>query len=90
MLFMIIETFRGADPVPVYRRFRDRGRLGPPGLRYVASWVTEDFGRCFQVMECEDRQLLDDWMSQWADLVEFEVLPVMSSEEAMKRISPRL
>jgi hypothetical protein len=90
MLYMVIETFRGGDARPVYRRFRDRGRLAPEGLRYVASWVTEDFRRCYQVMECDDRALLDAWLARWEDLVEFEVLPVMTSADAAAAIAPRL
>ena len=62
MLFMIVEQFRDGKAVPVYRRFRDRGRLAPEGLRYVASWVAADFSRCFQVMKCDDRSFLDQWM----------------------------
>lgn len=79
MLYMIVERFRGGDPVPVYRRFRDRGRMAPEGLRYVASWVTEDYRRCFQVMECDDPALLEQWMSKWRDLTESEVIPVNTS-----------
>ena len=90
MTFMVVESFRGGDAVPVYRRFRDEGRLAPEGLRYVASWVTTDLRRCFQVMECEDRQLLEAWMTRWQDLVEFEVIPVMTSSEAVEAIAPRL
>ena len=59
MLYMVIETFRDGDPVPVYKRFRDRGRLMPDGIVYRGSWVTEDLRRCYQVMECDDRRLLD-------------------------------
>ena len=81
MLYMIIEDFRGA-PEPVYRRFRDQGRLAPDGLRYVNSWVTRDRQRCYQVMECEDPALLEEWMGRWSDLVKFEVIPVMTSAEA--------
>jgi hypothetical protein len=90
MLYMIVEHFRDGDALPVYRRFRDQGRMAPEGLRYVASWVTEDFRRCFQVMECEDRQLLAQWMARWEDLVEFEVIPVVTSAEAVAAIAPRL
>jgi ferric iron reductase protein FhuF len=74
----------------VYRRVRDQGRLAPAGLRYVGSWVTDDFRRCFQVMECEDRQLLAQWMARWEDLIEFEVVPVVASAEAAAAIAPRL
>jgi Domain of unknown function (DUF3303) len=89
MLYMIIEHFKG-DPAPVYRRFRDKGRLAPEGLRYVNSWVTSDLRRCFQLMECEDPAFLDQWMSQWNDLVDFEVIPVMTSPEATAIIATRL
>ena len=87
MFYMIIEHFRNGDPAPVYRRFRERGRLAPEGLRYIQSWVTDDLQHCYQVMECDDRALLDEWMAQWADLTDFEVLPVISSAEAAGRVN---
>ncbi len=90
MLYFVIEHFRGGDPLPVYRRFRDRGRLAPDGLQYVGSWVSHDFQRCFQVMECEDPQLLAQWMANWQDLVEFEVIPVRTSADAVAALAPRL
>ena len=90
MLFMVIERFRGEDAVPVYRRFRDEGRLAPEGLSYVASWVSRDLKRCYQVMECADRALLDAWIARWSDLVHFEVVPVVTSEEAAALMRPRL
>ncbi|MCM3873834.1 MAG: DUF3303 domain-containing protein [Pyrinomonadaceae bacterium] len=87
---MIIEHFKNQDPVPVYRRFRDRGRLAPEGLRYVSSWVDEKLARCFQLMETENPKHLEEWISNWNDLVEFEVYPVISSQEAVERVAPRL
>lgn len=90
MLFMIVEHFRNGDAVPVYRRFRDRGRMAPDGLRYVSSWVTADLQRCYQVMECDDASLLDEWMSHWSDVTDFEVVPVMTSVEAAATVAPRL
>jgi hypothetical protein len=81
MLYMIIETFKvGAEPV--YRRFQEKGRTLPDGLRYVESWVAEDKSRCYQIMSTGDRQLLDKWFEQWNDLVSFEVVPVLSSFQA--------
>jgi len=90
VLYMIIESFKGGDPVPVYRRFRDRGRMAPDGLTYVSSWVTHDLGRCYQVMECDDRRLLDQWMAAWSDLIQFEIVPVLTSPQAVERVAPRL
>ena len=90
MLYIVIEQFRGGDALPVYRRFRDEGRLAPDGLRYVASWVTEDLRRCFQIMECDDSSLLAQWMARWEDLTEFEVIPVVTSAEAAASVASRL
>ena len=90
MLFMVIERFRDGDAAAVYRRFRERGRMLPDGLRYVESWTEADFGRCFQLMECEDPRLIEEWAARWEDLVEFEVTPVITSQEAAAKIAPRL
>jgi hypothetical protein len=89
-MYLVIETFKNGDAVPVYRRFRDRGRLAPEGLTYVASWVTDQMDRCYQLMETEDRTLLEQWMANWNDLVDFEVHPVISSKDAAEKIGPRL
>ncbi len=90
MQFVIVEHFRGGDPVPVYRRFRDRGRLAPEGLRYINSWVSSDLTTCYQVMECDDRRLLDQWIANWSDIVEFEVIPALTSAEAAAAVAARL
>lgn len=90
MLYLIIEHFHDGDPLPVYRRFRDRGRLMPEGLRYLQSWVTHDLKHCYQVMQCDDPVLLDHWMARWADLVDFEVVPVVTSDAARTALAPRL
>lgn len=90
MLWMIVERFRNGDALPVYRRFREKGRMAPDGLRYVDSWVTDDFTTCYQLMECDDRALLDAWMANWRDLTDFEVVAVMPSALAVEKIRPRL
>ena len=87
MLYMIIEHYRDGDPRPVYRRFRERGRLAPDGVRYVSSWITTDLRRCYQVMECDDRCLLDEWIANWRDIVDFECLPVITSPEAAAAVA---
>lgn len=89
-LYMLVEKFRNGDAVPVYRRFRDQGRLAPEGLTYLASWVDHRLERCYQLMETEDRELLDQWMANWSDLIDFEVHPVMTSQEAAAIITSRL
>jgi hypothetical protein len=90
MLYMIVEHFQNEDALPVYRRFRELGRLAPEGVVYVSSWVDEKFHRCFQLMETDDRNLLDEWIANWKDLVDFEVFPVLTSQEAAAKIAPDL
>ncbi len=89
MLYMVVEHFRDGDPRPVYERFRERGRLAPEGLTYVNSWVTTDLMHCYQVMACDERALLDEWIRAWSDLVDFEVHPVVTSAEAAAAVSAR-
>jgi hypothetical protein len=89
-LYMVIEHFKHKDAVPVYRRFRDHGRMAPEGLVYLSSWVDHRLERCYQLMETHDRALLDEWIANWSDLVDFEVHPVMTSQEAAERIAPQL
>jgi uncharacterized protein DUF3303 len=86
MLFMIVERYRNGDAVPVYRRFHEQGRLAPPGLNYVNSWVSTDLETCYQIMDSPDRALLDEWIARWSDLVDFEVIPVVTSAEAAEQV----
>ena len=87
MLYMVVEIFKNSDAAPVYERFRQRGRLAPDGLNYISSWVDMSMQRCFQLMETDDRALLDQWLSRWEDIVDFEVFPVISSAEAAARMN---
>ena len=90
MLFMIIEHFRRGLVTEVYRRFRDHGRMAPKGLLYVSSWVDLEFKRCFQVTEAGNEALLQEWMVNWDDLTDFEVVPAQTSAEAAAAIAPQL
>ena len=89
-LYMVVEHFKNADARSVYRRFRERGRMAPEGLTYVSSWVTDTLDRCYQLMETEDPALLDEWIANWRDIVDFEVHPVVTSREAADKIGPAL
>jgi hypothetical protein len=90
MVFMVIERFKNGDAKAVYRRFRDRGRGAPDGLRYVNSWIEANLDRCFQVMECDDVRLLQRWVTLWSDLIEFDIVPVAPSSETREAIESLL
>ena len=81
MLFMVIERFRNQDAKAVYKRFQEKGRMSPEGLTYVGSWIEANFDRCFQLMECDDVRLLQEWVTSWSDLADFEIVPVVPSKD---------
>jgi hypothetical protein len=87
MLFMVIERFKDRDARAVYRRFREQGRQAPEGLSYVGSWIEANFDRCFQLMECADAQLLQEWVLRWQDLIEFEFVPVVPSKDTAEKVA---
>ena len=90
MLFMVVERFKNRDAKAVYRRFIEQGRGTPAGLKYVGSWIEANFDRCFQLMECDDARLLQQWVAFWSDLIEFEMVPVVPSAETRETIEPML
>jgi hypothetical protein len=91
MLFMVIERFRDDDMIPVYEHLRDKGRQLPDGLEYIDSWVEPNFSRCFQLMECSDARLLQEWVLQWRGLgVTFEFFPVVTSAQTREVVAPHL
>jgi Protein of unknown function (DUF3303) len=90
MLFMVIEHFRDRDAKAVYARFREKGRMAPAGLTYVGSWIEVNFDRCFQLMECDDAGLLQDWILAWGDLADFEIVPVVPSKETAEIVGRHL
>lgn len=91
MLFMVIERFEGDDMVPVYRRLREKGRQLPEGLAYVDSWIEANFSRCFQLMECADARLLQEWVLGWRGTgTRFEIVPVVPSRDTRAVVAPHL
>lgn len=84
MLYMVIEYFRAEDVPKIYARLAEKGRMMPEGLKYVNSWITADRTRCYQVMETDDETLFEEWTRNWADLFEFEIIPVVPSSEMQK------
>ena len=94
MLFMVIERFKDNDMLPIYRRLRNQGRAFPQGLKYVDSWVEPNFGRCFQLMECDDLRLFQEWIVKWqaggGSGTTFEIIPVVPSKETQDVVAPHL
>jgi hypothetical protein len=91
VLFMIIERFEDRDPLPVYKRVRDGGVTFPDGLTYLNSWIEPNFDRCFQLMECDDLRLLQQWILNCRDFgMSFEIVPVVPSKETRDVVAPFL
>ena len=88
---MVIERFRDRDPLPIYRRLRESGRMLPEGLTYLDSWVEPNFDRCLQLMECNDLRLIQQWFLNWRGSgVTIEIVPVVSGKDTMEVVEPRL
>lgn len=85
MLYMIIERYK--DKEAVYSRFAEKGRMMPPGVTYVNSWVSEDGNTCYQINESESEALLHEWASHWADITDFEFIPVITSGEMREKMA---
>ena len=64
--------------------------MTPEGLLYIFSWIDESLTRCYQLMETNDRTLIDQWIANWSDLIDFEVHTVTSSPAAAAKISSHL
>lgn len=82
MLFMVVERFKNRDAKAIYTRLQEKGRMMPDGLKYVGSWIEDNFDRCFQLMECDDPQLFEQWTVHWRDIMDVEIVHVVSSAEA--------
>jgi hypothetical protein len=90
MLFMVIEHFEPGSVPGIYRRLRDEGRSLPEGLSYVGSWIEANLARCFQLMECDDARLLQEWVLSWGGMVQAEIVPVVPSAETQEVVHPYL
>ena len=88
MLFMVVERFKDRNPRPIYQRLHESGRHMPDGLTYIDSWIEGNFDRCFQLMETDDLTLLQRWIAEWNDLMEFEIVPVVGSKRVREIFEP--
>lgn len=86
MLYMIIEKFHAGKVKSLYKRFEEKGRMMPDGVTYINSWITEDVTTCFQVMEADTFEKLNEWISNWNDLADFEIIPVLISPQAKEKV----
>jgi len=89
MIYMVIETFKPDRLPEMYARFEQKGRMLPDGVHYVNSWVDENVNTCYQVMESESKGKLEEWKRNWNDLVDFEIIPVITSAEAKEKVLGR-
>lgn len=83
---MVIESFHPGKVKELYKRFDEKGRMMPEGLNYINSWINEEVSTCYQLMESPSLEKLQEWIRNWNDLVDFEVIPVISSAEARQKV----
>ena len=85
MLYFIIEQFHPGKVKELYQRFEEKGRMMPEGVSYINSWINKELTVCYQVMEADDINKLQEWISNWDDLADFEIIPVITSKEAKEK-----
>lgn len=86
MLYMVIERYHEGKAKMLYQRFSEKGRMMPEGVQYINSWINEEVTVCYQLMESDSIEGLQQWISNWSDIVDFEVIPVISSAEAKEKV----
>ena len=86
MLYMIIETFHLGKVKELYKRFEEKGRQLPAGVNYINSWINEDVEICYQVMESDREKKIHEWVRHWADLADFQIIPVITSAQAKEKV----
>ena len=86
MQYIIIERFHPGKIKSLYQRFDEKGRMMPDGVTYVNSWINEPVTVCYQLMEAASEELLREWIANWNDLADFEIVPVISSADVKKKV----
>ncbi len=86
MQYMVIEKFKQEKVKDLYKRFEEKGRLMPDGLTYINSWITEDVSTCYQLVETHDINKLYEWINNWNDFADFEIIPVITSQQAKGKV----
>ena len=89
MLYMIIEKFHQGKIKQLYERFDERGRLMPDGVNYINSWIDINVETCYQIMESKSEEKLLEWVNNWNDLADFEIIPVLTSAQAKEKVLAR-
>ncbi len=63
-------------------RFLETGGNPPDGVTMLGRWHALGGNEAFVLAETDDPKGIYRWLSQWADLIEFDVVPVIEDEAA--------
>ena len=85
--YMVIEQFKPDCTDAVYERLSRKGRMLPPELHFVNSWVNKELGICYQLMETSDFRLFSVWTQHWSDLIKFDIVPVDALSQSQKMLN---
>lgn len=87
MLYMIIEMFHPPKVKELYKRFEEKGRQLPEGVHYINSWINEEITTCYQLMESDTEEKINEWIQHWNDLADFKIIPVITSAQAKEKVN---
>ena len=82
MKFMVTFPLTHRDYKERVARFLETGAPPPEGVTLHGRWFTASHNKGYMVVEANDPTALFRWTSEWADLIDFEIEPVISDAEA--------
>lgn len=67
-------------------RFLETGAMPPEGVTLLGRWFTLGHSQGFALVESDNPTAIYQYMSQWADLMDFEVHAVIGDEQAAEAL----
>ena len=82
MKFMVSWTIPSGNCKGALDRFLETGAPVPEGLTKLGRWHAPSSTRGWLLVESDDLTMLAQHLSEWADLLEFDVTPVTEDDQA--------
>lgn len=82
MLFIVTWTLSPDKRDVALQRFIQTGAQPPAGVTMKGRWHAVGRAMGFGLAEADDAALLQAWMLEWNDIMQMEVFPALTDEQA--------
>lgn len=86
MLFQGTYVYSTDHRDTVRPRFKETGAPPPPGVDMLGRWHNAAGNGGFFLVETDDPVALARWLQEWTDVIDFEVVPVVTDEQVSEVI----